>query len=151
MVRLITLTRAWRWLQLEGMGPCGSVQERVTNGTFPHPQTRARVRSWPPQPKTNTAACSATWLKTSAIVRSIAVPARGKSTFACAATGFTIALHAGKRAGTKFRTKAGWQPGLHLFPHSTFPREGTTSSRAAKRFWWVSVTVNTNAGRIPAR
>jgi len=81
-----------------------SLQLAVTNGTFHLPWTRARVRSWRPLPRRSITACSATWLKISAIVKNIVVHARHKLTFACAATAFTTALRAGKPAATEFPT-----------------------------------------------
>jgi len=104
-VRPTTLPCAWRWLQLEGRFRAEVSEKAVTNGTFHLVWTRARVRLWPPRPKTSIAACSVICRRKSAIAKSIAVPARDKLTFACAATAFTTALHADRLAGTGFRTR----------------------------------------------
>jgi len=138
-VRPITLPCAWRWLQLEGRFRAEVSEKAVTNGTFHVVWTRARVRLWPPRPKTSIAACSVICRRTSAIAKSIAVPARDKLTFACAATAFTTALHAERLAATGFRTRAAralsryaYRFGrLALIAHMTIPG-GHDLSRAAK-------------------
>ena len=131
MVRLITLTRAWRWLQLEGRFRAEVSEKAVTNGTFHVVWTRARVRLWPPRPKTSIAACSVICPRTSAIARSIAVPARDKLIFACAATAFTIALHADRRAATRFRTS-----GNHKFASTGISLNGVRVALTSRRLSW---------------
>ena len=144
MVRLITLTCAWRWLQPDRSKMCGTgsstrsggprgrfgsnalrrfaprdkvshpvphSRRAVTNGTFHVARTRARVRLWRPRPRTSITACSAKCLKKNVIVKNIVVPARAKSTFVCAATDFTIALHADRRVATKSRSRTSFRPG----------------------------------------
>jgi hypothetical protein len=114
-------------------------EKAVTNGTFHVVWTHARVRLWPPRPKTSIAACSVICRRTSAIAKSIAVPARDKLTFACAATDFTTALHADRLAGTGFRTRVAhaFSRYAHRFgrltpiPHMTIPGEHDLS-RVAK-------------------
>jgi hypothetical protein len=76
----------------------------VTNGTFAPACARATVRPWLLLPKPSTAACSARCPKTSALARSIAVFARGRSTFGYARTLSTIVHLAARPATTGYPT-----------------------------------------------